>query len=84
LYMARRTAPDIAARLMAAGRSAEEPVAIVANAARSDQKVTLTILAGLGLAMAQSPAPAIVVIGENVRLRESLDWLKTLDLSMAD
>jgi uroporphyrin-III C-methyltransferase len=82
LYMARRTAPDIAALLMAAGRSADEPVAIVTNAARLGQTVTITTLAGLGKAMAQNPAPAIVAIGENVRLRESLDWLATLDLSM--
>jgi uroporphyrin-III C-methyltransferase len=84
LYMARRTAPDIAARLIAAGRCTEEPGAIVANAARPGQHVTVTTLAGLGEAMAQSSAPAIVAIGENVRLRESLDWLKTLEPSLAD
>jgi len=75
LYMARRYAGEIAGKLIAAGRSPSEPAAVVANAARDDQSVTVTTLGGLGAAAAASMAPTILVIGENVRLRERMDWL---------
>ena len=74
-YMARKFAGEIAAALIAAGRNADEPAAIVANAARADQSVIVTTLGGLGAAAAKAPALSIIVIGENVRLREELDWL---------
>ena len=60
---------------MAAGRSADEPAAIVANAARSDQQVIVTTLGGLAAAAQDAPALAIIVIGENVKLAEELNWL---------
>ena len=63
---------------MAAGRNPDEPAAIVANAARGDQSVMVTTLAGLSAAAQKAPALSIIVIGENVRLREQLDWLGTM------
>jgi uroporphyrin-III C-methyltransferase len=75
LYMARRFAAEIAQALLAAGRKPDEPVAIVANAARSDQQVIVTTLAGMGQAAENAPALSIIVIGENVRLAEELSWL---------
>jgi uroporphyrin-III C-methyltransferase len=75
LYMARKYAGEIAAALIAAGRRPDEPAAIVGNAARADQSVIVTDLGGLGAAAAASPSVSIIVIGENVRLRERLDWL---------
>ena len=74
-YMARKHAAAIAGALIEAGRGPHEPAAIVANAARPDQQVTVTDLAGLGAAAEHSPAISIIVIGENVRLRQDLDWL---------
>ncbi|HEY4275010.1 MAG TPA: uroporphyrinogen-III C-methyltransferase [Rhizomicrobium sp.] len=74
-YMARKQAGPIAQALMAAGRAANEPVAILANATRADQQTIITDLAGLTDAAAQSPAIAIIVVGRNVLLREELDWL---------
>ena len=38
----------------------------------------MTTLSELGAAAAESAAPAILVIGENVKLRDSLDWLGAL------
>jgi siroheme synthase len=73
--MARKQAAAIADALMAAGRAAREPVAILANATRADQDVVLTDLAGLAEAAAKSPAIAIIVVGKNVLLRNELDWL---------
>ncbi len=75
LYMARRFAGEIAARLIAAGRGADEPAAVVADATLAAQRVTVTTLGHLGEAASGGDAPAILVIGENVRLREGLDWL---------
>ncbi len=75
LFMARKYAGEIAALLIAAGRNADEPAAIVSDASLATQATTVTTLSGLGAAANESAAPAIIVIGENVRLREGLDWL---------
>jgi uroporphyrin-III C-methyltransferase len=77
LYMARSFAGEIAAKLIAAGRHPDEPAAVVADASKGSQRVTATTLARLGEA-AIGDAPAILVIGENVRLREGLDWIGAL------
>src|ERR1700733_1936679 len=69
-YMARKFAGEIAEALMAAGRKTDEPAAIVANAARAGQSVTVTDLKGLGRAAEKAPSLSIIVIGQNVRLRE--------------
>jgi uroporphyrin-III C-methyltransferase len=73
--MARGFAGEIANLLMAHGRAADEPAALVSDATSGKQNVDVTTLAQLGEAAAASTAPAIIVIGENVKLREGLDWL---------
>ena len=75
LYMARRFAGEIAEALLAAGRQAGEPCAIVSNAARRDQQVTITTLGGLAAAAQDAPALSIIVIGQNVALATELNWL---------
>ena len=75
LYMARRFAGEIAEALIAAGRSADDPAAIVANAARADQQAIVTTIGGLAEAAQASPALSIIVIGENVKLAGELSWL---------
>ena len=74
-YMGRKFAGEIAEVLIAGGRARGEPAAIVANAARPDQQVFITTLGGLGEAAEKSPALAIIVIGENVKLAQELSWL---------
>ena len=80
MYMAMKHIGQIAQNLIAAGRSAEEPVAFVCNAATSEQTVLETTLARAeaDVAAAGIEPPAIVVVGEVVRLRPSLDWLGAL------
>ena len=78
LYMARKFAGEIAGLLMAAGRPADEPAAIVVNAARQGQQTIITTLAGLGAAAEASPALSIIVIGTNVRLAAELSWLEQM------
>ncbi len=75
LFMARKNAGAIADRLIAAGREANEPAAIVSDATSDKQTVVVTTLGELGAAALDDKAPAIVAIGENVKLREGLDWL---------
>ncbi len=84
LYMARKYAGEIAAYLIAAGRDANEPAAIVSDATFAAQTVHVTTLADLGAAAAQNTAPAILVIGENVKLRTGLDWLGALTGKVLD
>jgi uroporphyrin-III C-methyltransferase len=77
LYMALKHLADIAARLMAAGRPPGEPVAVVSQAATPAQRVLETTLArcAADVAAAGIEPPAVVAIGEFVRLRAGLDWL---------
>jgi uroporphyrin-III C-methyltransferase len=75
LYMARKYAGEIAASLIAAGRDADEPAAIISNASLADQNTRVSTLSRLQAVARESDAPAIIVIGENVRLRAGLDWL---------
>ena len=74
LYMALRHLDDIARRLIAAGRAPGEPVAIVSRATTAAQRVVLTTLAQSAVAATGVESPAIIAIGEVVRLHEALDW----------
>ncbi|KPF44111.1 uroporphyrinogen-III C-methyltransferase [Rhizobium sp. AAP43] len=80
MYMAMKHMGQIARNLIAAGRREEEPVAFVCNAATSEQSVLETTLgrAEADMLAAGIEPPAIVVIGEVVRLRPSLDWVGAL------
>jgi uroporphyrin-III C-methyltransferase len=77
-YMARKSARDIAVKLIAAGRAGHEPAAIISNASLKNQVTKVTTLAELGSVAAEAETPAILVIGENVRLAAALDWLGSL------
>jgi uroporphyrin-III C-methyltransferase len=77
MYMAMKHIREITGSLLAAGRAADEPLAFVSNAATSAQHVLETTL-GAAPAAAEAAGirpPAIVVLGEVVRLRAALDWL---------
>jgi uroporphyrin-III C-methyltransferase len=80
MYMAMKHIGQIAANLIAGGRAPDEPVAFVCNAATAEQQVLETTLARAeaDVQAAGIEPPAIVVVGEVVRLRASLDWLGAL------
>ncbi|WP_147179867.1 MULTISPECIES: uroporphyrinogen-III C-methyltransferase [Alphaproteobacteria] len=80
MYMAMKHIATISANLIAAGRSPAEPVAFVCDAATASQSVLETTLgrAEADVAASGLQPPAIVVVGEVVRLRPSLDWLGAL------
>lgn len=80
MYMAMKHLQAIAGKLIAGGRSVDEPVGIVCNGSLAEQDVLETTL---GNCAADAKAaglkpPAIVCVGEVVRLRSGLDWLGAL------
>lgn len=77
-YMAMRHIKEITDGLLAAGRPRNEPVALVGRASTPDQQVVMTTLADAAMDSAAVTPPAIVVIGDIVRLRGKLDWLSQL------
>ena len=80
VYMGLRHAAEITERLRAAGRAPTEPVAIVSDASLPTQQVLETDLgrAAADVAAAGLSAPALVVVGEVVRLRAAMDWVGAL------
>jgi uroporphyrin-III C-methyltransferase len=77
LYMALPHLERIAARLIAAGRAPDEPIAIISRATTPAQRVVVAPLAeaAAAAAKAQIEGPTIIVVGQTVRLRDTLDWL---------
>lgn len=77
MYMALKHIAQIAERLKAAGRASDEPVAVVSNASLADQSVLETTLgnAAADIAAHDIRPPAMVVVGQAVKLRAALDWL---------
>jgi uroporphyrin-III C-methyltransferase len=80
MYMAIKHLKRIAAALIAAGRAPSEPAAIVVSATTGAQEVLETTLGAAAADLQRSglEPPAIVVVGEVVRLRAALDWLGAL------
>ena len=81
-YMGVRTLPRIAERLIAEGRPAEEPVAVIERGTLPGQRTLLATLADVAeRATAEKiRAPAVTVVGAVAGLREQLAWLETRPL----
>jgi len=79
-YMALKHLASIADRLLAAGRPADEPVAVVSRATTPQQRVLETTLARCAADAAADgiEPPSIVAFGRVVALRAGLDWLGAL------
>ncbi len=80
IYMGLKHLPRISRELLEAGRSSGEPVAVISNATTKKQRVLETTLGTAvdDVAAKGIEAPALIVIGEVVRLRAGLDWLSAL------
>ena len=76
IYMGMKHIARIATELMEGGRSAHEPVGIVTTATTDAQQVLETTLSTMeaDIAAADLEPPAIICIGEAVRMRQVLDW----------
>jgi uroporphyrin-III C-methyltransferase/precorrin-2 dehydrogenase/sirohydrochlorin ferrochelatase len=76
VYMGMAELESIRHRLLAAGKPALTPVAVVENGTRSEQRVIVTTLRDLdGLAERHAlQSPAMLIIGEVAALAEQLAW----------
>lgn len=76
VYMGAHRASLLAERLIAQGRAADTPVALIENGARADQRVlrgTLAELPDLAKQLRKG-APALLVIGAVAALADTLHW----------
>ncbi|MDO5059243.1 MAG: siroheme synthase CysG [Neisseria sp.] len=74
MYMSSIRAEDIRRELIAHGRAADTPVAVISNGTRADQSVRTGTLDELPILAANAPRPSITVIGEVVKLRNEISW----------
>jgi uroporphyrin-III C-methyltransferase len=73
LFMALSGLTEIAARLVAHGRDPQTPAAVIGSGTTADQRTVVATLEEIAEAAADVEPPALVVIGEVVRLAGSLD-----------
>ena len=76
LYMGVRTLPDVVRELLAGGRAADTPAAVIERGTYPGQRVIAGTLATISerAREANVVAPAITVVGDVVRLREEIGW----------
>ncbi len=77
LYMGVRRLPQIAASLIAAGRSPSEPAAVVEKGTLPDQRTVSATLATIAEAVEREGvrAPSITVVGAVAALADEISWL---------
>ena len=75
-YMGIRNLPQITENLLSHGRAPKTPVALIRWGTRPEQEVLVGTLADIAEKARQASfqAPAITVVGEVVKLRETLRW----------
>jgi uroporphyrinogen III methyltransferase / synthase len=78
-YMGVRHLPRIAEQLMAHGRPADEPAAIVQRGTLGDQRTLRVTLATLGAQ--EAAAPAVAVVGPVAALHDELAWFEDRPLA---
>jgi uroporphyrinogen III methyltransferase/synthase len=78
IYMGIKTLPSITQKLIDFGRSPETPVAVVRWASTPQQRSVVGTLATICDVVAQADIkpPALVIIGEVVKLRSTIDWFE--------
>ncbi len=74
-YMGVKALPRIAERLIAGGRPADEPVAVVERGTLPSQRTTLGTLETIAGLAAGARAPAITLVGPVAALHEQIAWL---------
>jgi uroporphyrin-III C-methyltransferase len=71
-FMGGAVVERLAERLIAEGKPASTPAAVVSRGTTEDEQVIVAPLGSIGEAARDSPTPALVVIGEVVAVREAL------------
>jgi uroporphyrinogen III methyltransferase/synthase len=74
--------PEVVGRLVEHGRDPRTPAAAIRWGTRPEQQAVIAALADLPARVVEAGlrAPAVVVVGEVVRLRERLNWFERLPL----
>lgn len=77
MYMAIKHLPEICNNLLKAGRTKDEPVAVVSNATWDKMEILETTLgqASQDVIDKGMAPPAIICVGEVVKMRQVLDWI---------
>lgn len=75
VFMGLTSLAAIAAGLVAGGKAATTPVAVIAHGTRSSQRTVVSTLGEVALAAAELPSPALVVVGDVVSLRDQIAWV---------
>lgn len=78
-YMGLVGLPVICEQLIAHGRDADTPIAIIQQGTTPSQKVVTATLATMVDVLANNPvqAPTLIIVGEVVNLREKLAWYES-------
>ncbi|MCJ2378294.1 uroporphyrinogen-III C-methyltransferase [Vibrio sp. ZSDZ34] len=74
IYMGLMKSEYIQHQLLQHGRGAQTPVAIIENGTQSSQKVSIGTLNGLSKMAEHAASPALIVVGEVVKLSQQLSW----------
>ncbi|AHG73486.1 Siroheme synthase [Mannheimia sp. USDA-ARS-USMARC-1261] len=74
VYMGTIKAGELASQLQKYGKPADTPVAIVSNGTLPNQSIQIGTLDELPTLAANAPTPALIIIGEVVKLQTQLTW----------
>ena len=76
LYMSVTRLGDVVARLLAAGRAADEPAAVIERGTWPEQRTIVGTLGDIVARAAQANVrpPALTIVGEVVKVRERVAW----------
>lgn len=78
-FMGMKNLQNIVNNLISHGRSPDTPIALIQWGTRTDQRVVTGILRDIVLKVMEAKLgpPAIIVVGEVVRLRQKLNWYES-------
>lgn len=79
-FMGTRNLSVIAASLIAQGRPAEEPAAVIHWGSRPGQECVVGTLANIASRASNLTPPTVIVVGDVVKLRDQLNWFERLPL----
>lgn len=83
IYMGVKELPSIAERLIASGMDPDMPAAVIERGTHADQRVITARLDNLAAEAERAHVrpPALIVVGDVVRLRQDIDWFGHLPLA---
>lgn len=84
IYMGTLKAETIQAQLIKCGRAGNTPIAIISNGTTAKQEVSTGTLSELAALAQQAPRPALIVIGEVVKLHQEIAWFKKAHLALEE